>query len=243
MANKTVCTYEYEIDLNKCLFTRLERHGWNLAFRGNGKSLNIETASCFEARMLASLLAEILLIDVRNIEMRKMAAHLAGSADSADDMIRIAAGNADRFVFFPTVAEKIEEYLKEHSTLVLEGFLRFMLPEIIETWQACVDASLDEIMLRDEYLELVRLLGAFVSEPSEHARCVNLILQPDGSCVLTDEGNLRIECSPGCEAGILDAITDIAPEKITVYDLSMGRFNDFKASLRSMFGGKIEVYS
>ena len=118
-----------------------------------------------------------------------------------------------------------------------------MLPEIIETWQACIDASLDEIMLRDEYLELVRLLGAFVSEPNDHVRCVNLILQPDGSCVLTDENDLRIECSPGCEKNILDTLADISPEKITVYDLSMGRFNDFKESLKSMFGGRIEVYS
>ena len=243
MANKTVCTYEYEIDLNKCFFSHLERHGWSLSFRGNGNSLNIEIASCFEARMLASLLAEILLIDIRNIEMKKMASRLAESADSAADMIRIAAGNADRFVYFPSVAEKIEEYLKEHSALVLEGFLRFMLPEIIETWQACIDASLDEIMLRDEYLELVRLLGAFISEPNDHVRCVNLILQPDGSCVLTDENDLRIECSPGCEKSILDTLADISPERITVYDLSMGRFNDFKESLKSMFGGRIEVYS
>lgn len=244
MANILVCTYEYEIDLEKIFSNRLQRKDCSICFTAspNKRGLKIECAE-EELPILGALLAEIMLLDLRYIEINKMVNSFGVAESSKHEVVCSSCGSAARLTNFPAASEQITRYLKNRTTLVLEGFLHFMMQDYVQIWHSCVDAAIDEVLLRDEYLELVRLLKVFISLPSEENVGVNLILQPDGSCTLTDSNDLRVDCAPGNEKDMLEFITGITPERITVYDLSMGLFNEFKSELRKAFGERVEVFS
>lgn len=244
MANILICTYEYDIDLGKIFSSRLQRKDCSISFTvsPDKRGLKIECAE-EELPILGALLAEIMLLDLRYIEINKMVNSFGVAEGSKHEVICSSCGSAARLTNFPAASEQVTRYLKNKSTLVLEGFLHFMMQDYVQTWHSCVDAAIDEVLLRDEYLELVRLLKVFISLPSEETVGVNLILQPDGSCTLTDSNDLRVDCAPGNEKEMLEFITGITPERITVYDLSMGLFNEFKSELRRTFGERVEVFS
>lgn len=244
MANILVCTYEYEIDLQRIFSNRLQRKNCSISFKAasSGCGLEIEYAE-EEISILGALLAEIILLDLRYIEITNMVDFLDVATESKDEVIRSACASAVRLMNFTAASEQITLYLKNETTFVLEGFLHFMMSDCIQTWYACVDAAIDEVLLREEYLELVRLLKVFINIPSEESNGVNLILQPDGSCTLTDSNDLRVDCAPGNEYEMIQFINRITPQHITVYDLSVGMFNDFKAELHQIFGDKVQVFS
>ena len=53
----------------------------------------------------------------------------------------------------------------------------------------------DELLLDAEYMELMRVLAAFVKLRSPQAGDVYLILNPDGSCTFTDDKDIRFSLS------------------------------------------------
>ncbi len=244
MTGILVCTYEYDLDLENLFSNRLQRKECHISFRSaaDKRSLKIECPDD-ELVILCGILSEILMLDLRYIEITRMVEAFGAAPESKREIIRTACANAVRLMDFESTSTRLENYLSHESTLVLEGFLHYMMQDHMQTWYACVDAAIDEVLLRDEYMELVRLLKAFVSIPSDDIGSVNLILQPDGSCTLTDACELRVDCSPGSEDEMLELMIDIAPERITVYDLSMGVFSEFKKKLKRIFGERVEVFS
>lgn len=245
MANIRVCTYEYDIDLLKVFSTRiLHRVKSNIVLE------SVQGGRCVEIKYnedqfaeVCRIIAEVILLDLSRIEIASMVQAYNIEAESKSTVIHSACSRAFRHADPDAVTERLGDYFARENTLVLEGYLHFMMQEEIKLWQSCVDSAIDDILLRDEYLELVRLLKAFIDIPCDDVGNVSLMLQPDGSCTLTDSQELRIESSPGCEDEMLELIISMSPSKITLYDLSRGALGGFVDSIKSIFGEIVVILS
>ena len=51
----------------------------------------------------------------------------------------------------------------------------------------------EELLLHEEYWELMHVLSAFVQLRSPQVRDVYIVLNPDGSCTMTDDQDSRID--------------------------------------------------
>lgn len=67
-----------------------------------------------------------------------------------------------------------------------------------------------------EYNELLEILGLFSDVRPTDGTDVLVILQPDGSCTVTDGDKLRIDCAPNSNEGVLSMLTGMAPSHITL---------------------------
>jgi putative sporulation protein YtxC len=60
------------------------------------------------------------------------------------------------------IGTAIADYLREHTLLVLDGFLRFRLQEYIDEMREVVEYAVDEFMMDRQYQEFISLLKYFV---------------------------------------------------------------------------------
>ena len=135
----------------------------------------------------------------------------------------------------------MEDYLATENEMNVEGYLRFRMREKLETWQLCVERAAADLMLCSEWGELMELLSALSRENGRHTGEISVCLNPDGSCTLTDDSDVRIEYVDCTDEGIVHLLMNMAPERLTVYDLSGGR-SRLAETLTHVFAGRVRVF-
>ena len=92
----------------------------------------------------------------------------------------------------------------------------------------------------EEYNELLEILGLFSDVRPTDGTDVLVILQPDGSCTVTDGDKLRIDCAPNSNEGVLSMLTGMAPSHITLFDFSNGACDKLCRAICLLFGTHVE---
>ena len=101
----------------------------------------------------------------------------------------------------------------------------------------------EELLLHEEYWELMHVLSAFVQLRSPQVRDVYIVLNPDGSCTMTDDQDSRIDYARCTGDGVMSVLVGLAPERITVYDLSGGLAQDLADTLKRVFEDRVRIYT
>lgn len=140
------------------------------------------------------------------------------------------------------LAAGIARCYAQADTLNLEGFVRFRAQGLCRAWEQCIREAAEELLLEHEYRKLVKLLAGFVREQEPRIKNLYLVLHPNGGCTLTDDHNARINYASCTEDGILSVLVGLAPEHITVYDLSGGRSATIADVLCRVFRDRVKYY-
>lgn len=238
----SVGTGKYEADIGQLLNRRLGQEG-GLTARSLGRGgaeAGISGPEGFRAWCRA--LSDVLTMDLSQFELAYMVNELPVSLEEKKAILPEAIRLSRRRCAREKVQEMLEEYFGSHDHLVLEGFMAFRMKECKQEWERCVIRAADELLLNVEYMELMQALAAFVRLRAPRMREVYVILNPDGSCTLTDEEELRIDYERCTTDGIMSILVGLAPERITVYDLSGGRSAGLGESLTRIFEGRVRFF-
>lgn len=243
MATRHINTIAYDVDVSRLLSRRLGEHGHAVRVEKETKSaLRVQTRSQEDMHAFCTALAELLLKDISHFELARMVDKLPLTLAQKQRVLPEAIKQSRSAQLDFGVARALKSHFREYGRLNLEGFVRFRMRDALAHWEGCVDRAAEEMLLEEEYLELMHLLGAFVSLQPTRIKEVSLCLNADGSYTLTDDSNVRIEYDPDCRDGIISALVGLAPERITVYDLSGGKNEDLSAALKQVFAGRVRVY-
>lgn len=140
------------------------------------------------------------------------------------------------------IESALTSFFSEKDELNLEGFVRFRMQNVQLAWDACVRQAAEELLLEMEYRKLIGILTAFVRIQKPQIDCVYIILNPDGSCTLTDDMDMRVRYAHDMGDGVVSLLVGLAPERITVYDLSGGRSDMLTDILLRVFEDRVKYF-
>lgn len=100
----------------------------------------------------------------------------------------------------------VEEFLKNHESINLEGFLRFRLKGYIDRLREVVEQALENFLAEKEYKEFIRLLRYFVENQEPRVNEVHVVIYTAELFRLLDEEQKPLE--PEYLQGILGEFSD-----------------------------------
>lgn len=240
MGKYSINTHEYDIDLKRLIERRLKQVSSKLEVKNEDKYTVyafIETQK--ELEKWCSALSRVLLHDIAPFELAKTVDDIELELEEKEEVLTQAVKFAKNVLGYNAIRKKLHEYFEDSDSLNLEGFVLFRMDDTKAEWDGCVDEALREFAVRNEYLELMSVWASFARMSPSRMEQVNVILHPDGSCTLTDETDSRIDCSKCTFDGIVSLLVGLAPEHITVYDMSAGENKGMAEMLLRVFEDKI----
>ncbi|MBQ2661262.1 MAG: hypothetical protein IJF80_01260 [Clostridia bacterium] len=236
----SVNTHEYGIDVKRILERRLKQVSSKLILEKTDKeTVSTEIESEKEMEKWCSALSRLLLHDIAPFELAKIVDALPFSLDERKEILKEAVKNSKNVLGYSAIRKMLLEYFKEDDSLNLEGFVFFRMADTKSKWEGCIDDALHEFAVRNEYLELMSVWASFAKMSPNRTGEVNVILHPDGSCTLTDESDSRIDCTRCTFDGIVSVLVGLAPEHITVYDMSAGESRGVAELLVRVFEDRV----
>ncbi len=241
----SIITYDYVKELPLLLKKRLNGQSLEVTVESDDKTFRaaIHTNSEEQVRGLCEAVAELILLDLRHFEMASLVDRLPFDIADKRRILPSALKSSAQYIDISKAADEIRSYFDENTELNVEGYLHFRMQETIELWRVHVDIAAEERILHAECLELIGLLSTYCSIRSNGNVHLDIILQPDGSCTVTDGNCLRIECDHNGDDGIIGLIVGLSPSNLTIYDLSQGRFDALKETIKLIFGTKVDTFS
>ncbi len=254
-------TLEYDVDVAALLRRRLKAvcGGGEIALSAGegGRTAVVTLSGEAERDALCAALAALLLQDAANFALARIVNDmpltlqekqrvLAEAIHAARKAAKEAPGG-DPALDGRRVQGMLQDHFAHSDRLNLEGFLRFRMQDTLHAFEVCALCAAEELLLQEEYLELLRVLSALVRMQKPRIREVSLILHADGSCTITDDTDARIECE-GCGAAagagseLVNLLVALAPERIIVYDLSCGRCAELSAALLQVFEDRVSFF-
>ncbi len=233
----SIDTYEYDADMEKLLERRLKRQGFDRSFAGGSdkQRIRIIINDSIELKQLCSSLAELLLIDLRYFEIARMVDSLPFSLREKQSVLPEALKYSLQYCNCEAICVQLYQYLSENDLLILEGFMRFRMQDTIDAWSLSVDRAAEELLLHEEYAALMQLIGSFAELNAPKTSEVRIILHPDGSSTIVGDNDMRIDCASGNDAGVVNMLIGMAPARVTIYDLSLGKCNSLREAIQNAF--------
>ncbi|MDR1619657.1 MAG: putative sporulation protein YtxC [Clostridiales bacterium] len=239
MLKRRIDTGEYDIDALRLLERRLGQTAREYALTPSAGGVEVEIVGDDAMQELTGALSLLLLRDLSRFELAYMADKLPLSVAEKQEVLANSIHCAKKSERLGTVRRKLAAYLANEDALHLSGYMRFRMPEMMSAWKLCVQSAMEELLLEKEYVELMGVLRAFVDMKPARVREISLLLNPDGSCTLTDDSDARVDyayCDPDKLVGVL---MDLAPERLTVYDLSGKPDGELAETLKNVFQGRV----
>lgn len=145
------------------------------------------------------------------------------------------------------------EYISEHHSIVLSGFINFRLKNYRNLIEELVDFSVNEYIIEREYLEFVSLLRIYITSQAPTSCTVHLIsLEHD--TFLLDENMKPISVDKNALSAkylsdvsfsnndyILNTLLNLLPQKIYLHLVSPLSNLDFINTLQLIFENRIEL--
>ena len=123
------------------------------------------------------------------------------------------------------------EYISSNNTIILTGFINFRLADYRKILEELVDFSVNEFIIKREYLEFISLLRLYVnSQPSSNIK-VHAISFND-EIILLDENMNQIP---------LDTLLNLLPQKIHLHIVQPSCNLDFINTLQLVFEKRIKI--
>lgn len=143
----------------------------------------------------------------------------------------------------------IYDYLKEDSTMLLEGFVSFRLKEYESILEEIIERLIDNYITQKEYEEFIGLLKYFVNIQECRPELTHIIANPDGKYDIIDKNGRNITAK--CLSDFIndeDTLVDInyddllismlitlAPKKIVVHSANNIKNNELFNTVSKVF--------
>lgn len=241
MIVRTLHTQKYDVDLERLLSRRLMQTDCTFATEPIPGGVAVSVQGNDALMRLSEAVATLLCRDLQYFELAHMTDALPLDLPQKQEVLTEALESARCLERIEEVRRGVEDYLATENEMNVEGYLRFRMRERMETWQLCVERAAADLMLCSEWAELMELLSALSQGPGRRIGEISVCLNPDGSCTLTDDSDVRIEYVDCSEEGIVRLLMSMAPERLTVYDLSGGR-SHLAETLTHVFAGRVRVF-
>lgn len=241
MIVRTLHTQKYDVDLHRLLSRRLMQTDCAFAIEPVADGVAVSVQGAYAMEGLSAAVAALLCRDLQYFELAHIADALPLELAQKQEVLTEALQNARCQERFEEVRSGVQAYLETENEMNVEGYLRFRMQDSLELWQLCVERAAADQLLCHECAELMRLLSTLTDPPAAHIGELSVCLNPDGSCTLTDDSDVRIEYVDCSEEGILHLLMSMAPDRLTVYDLSGGR-SSLPETLACVFAGRIRLF-
>ena len=173
-------------------------------------------------------------------------------ADERDEILGSARAEAPRRGLRSRLARRIGDYLRQHRSVNLDGFVTFRLKDYIQGLEHDVDAAVDEFLIDREYREFVRLLRYFVEVQTPKLPEVHVMLRHDGHFELRDNrmqplpdevaADFRLE-SQAAEINLEDVLVSslitLAPAQVTVHGDDAAQDLPSVRTAQQVFGARL----
>lgn len=237
-----VCTQQYEADIGKLMQRRLKSEDIaQQILYADGQCVRVKLQTPAHMEGWTSAVSGLLLYDLAHLA-------LAARVDALPLRLREKqwilpkAVKLSRGVDARAIRGTLASFFYETDTLNLEGLVHFRMRNVLLAWDACVRQAAEELLLETEYRKLTGILSAFVQMQPPRVECVYIILNPDGSCTLTDDMDMRIRYACDKGDGVVSLLVGLAPARITVYDLSGGRGDMLADVLLRVFEDRVKYF-
>ena len=149
------------------------------------------------------------------------------------------------------VFESVCDYIKNHKSMVIDGFVRFRLFKYINILDSFVDFCVNQFILNREYTEFIDLLKLYINSKETKTKLVHLIYVNDESILLDENKNIislshsnldthyLSDISFSSNDYALNTLLSLLPEKIIIHLVSPE--NEFINTLRLIFDGKVLI--
>ena len=184
---------------------------------------------------------ELLLYDLMHFELARMVEAMPIPLNDKREILSESVREV-RKSGSKGIVTLIMEHYASADKLNLEGFMRFRMRDVVASWELTVMRAAEEQLIKNEYLELMSVLNAFVRLQPAKVREISVVLNPDGSCTVTDDSSARIDCDNCAGDSVISMLVSLAPERVTVYDLSFGKCSLLSEVLTRVFEGRIKFF-
>lgn len=145
------------------------------------------------------------------------------------------------------------EYISEHHSIIVSGFINFRLTKYRKLLEDLVDFSVNEYIIEREYLEFVSLLKLYINSQIASPQTVHLVSLENDTFLLNqnlelidvDKNTLNAkylsDVSFSTNDYILNTILNILPQKIYIHLVSPFSNSDFLNTLQLIFENRIEL--
>lgn len=239
MAKRLIEIGDYEGDIPRLLERRLTQTAHPFTLTASEKDIDVELADPGGLDALCVALALLFCRDLCQFELARLTDRLPLTLVEKQAVLAESVRYARKVERPGAVRRALKAYFDEEEVLNLSGYMRFRMPETINAWRLCVQSSMEELLLEKEYLELMGVLRAFVQVKPTRVREVSLLLHPDGSCTLTDESDARIDYEACDPDRLVSVLVELAPERLTVYNLSEANSTPLTEMLARVFAGRV----
>ena len=237
-----ILTFEYDLPLSKLIDRRMRDldNAFSLETVPDGVLLKVRGES--PERAAARALSRIFGRDLRYFALAEFTDALPLSLSEKQQVLKEALETASCREESKVPRERLSTYFRMHRTLILEGFLRFRMQEFLMLWEIAVEQAAAKVLMQKEYGELMETLRRFTESRKSRVGSLSVCIHPDGTITLCDDGDVRIEYVDCAPDGILQILVNMAPGKLTVYDLSGEEKNRLTEAILKVFGDRVKLY-
>ncbi len=155
---------------------------------------------------------------------------------------------------FFSIYYPIMDYIKEHQSIVLDGFVNFRLQNYMKNLDYIIDISVNKFLIEKEYNEFVDILKIYVSLNPFNAQLVHLIYKQNETVLLDIDKNIIPMDDKALNAKYLSDITfssndyalntllNLTPKKLIIH-LVNKKEDEFINTLKNIFGTRCEICS
>ncbi len=237
-----ILTYEFDLPLLKLLDRRMSELDCAYALEAIPDGVVLKIRGDAPERAAAEALLVVLGRDLRFFALAEFADALPLTLAEKQQVLTDALEAASRREELSVLREKIVDYLSSHRTLVLEGFLHFRMQEFLMLWELAVEQAAARVLMNKEYGELIETLRRFVDGRVSRVAALSVCIHADGTITLSDDNDVHIEYVDCAPDGILNLLVNMAPGKLTVYDLSGKEKNRLTEAILRVFGSRVKLY-
>lgn len=226
-----------------------------------------EIKKCFDvytANIIYQVIIESFEIDFIKKILREN--HSYFSIDEMNDIsvrcIKILNGSypssAGNYFYSMNLKDKITcrilEYISENTVIVLEGFLRFRLKDLVDEIEEFVDKVVEEYLIEREYNEFIKLLKYFVEMQESRMEVVNIIVSSDGSYYMYDDSlnditgeflkdliNEGMNGEVSYDDLLISSLITNAPKRIIIHNSSEIKNKEIIETIKSVFTDRVKI--
>lgn len=152
-----------------------------------------------------------------------------------------------------SVLLSVYDYLKEDTTMLMDGFVAFRLKEYEVLLVALAERLVEQYVTQKEYDEFIGLLKYFVNIQQPRPRLVHVLVQEHGGYTLIDEDgeDITARCFADFLEGevllteeayddlLISVLITLAPEKIILHNRKHIQNRELFSTISLVFDGKI----
>ena len=128
-----------------------------------------------------------------------------------------------------TIWVSVFEYIMEHNSMILSGFVNFRISDYTKSLDYIVDVSVNKFILEKEYREFIDLLKLYIYSKKPNKELIHLIYMGEDSILLDENKNIisvsknvfnakyLSDITFSSNDYILNTLLDLLPEKINVH--------------------------